>query len=738
MALENKKILFFKDNKYLYRAIKKELPIPKVNIIKPTAPVIVQENAILTPGFFYASPGVGTPPATRKDLPFISEWQTSTPDETITLPYSFNGTYSGSINWGDGNISVNAHENRSHTYVTPGRYTVTITGTIKEWSFDNYGGTNSKLFSILQWGTLQLGNSGWGFYACNNLRLDYVVDTLDLRGITYLSGLFENCYSVNTINKINEWDVSGVTQMRFTFSNSNFDDDISNWDVSNVTNMIGMFESTYQFNRDISGWNVSNVTSMSTMFLQSAFNQPIGNWDVSKVVDMSAMFLQSDFNQDISGWNVSNVDDMTYMFYGSLFNQDIGGWDVGSVAYMSYMFSSSPFNQPIGNWDVVNVTTMAGMFKDSLFNQFIGNWNVSNVLYMNQMFAYSPFNTDISEWDVSKVGEMDNMFVGTVFNQPIGGWNVSNVQYMTSMFQNSLFDQDISGWNVISLVNASNMLNGGAAFSSANLDAIYNNWSLLTLHTGVIFEADACYDSSAQAGKDILVGTYGWVIADGFICTSSTTTTTTAYIPCLVKGTAVLLSDGTTKLIENITYEDQLAVWNFDEGKFDSAEPLWIKQPQVHIGHNIITFSDGSVLKTLQTDLGHRIFNIEKGKFTYPMTDDTPIGTHTFNQDGMTVSVISKEIVMDEVEYYNIISNRHMNLFTNSILTSCRYNNIYPIVDMKFVKDDRTLRTREEFNNVSDKYFEGLRLAEQTLNVNDIEAYVEERETLDVNALELV
>lgn len=210
------------------------------------------------------------------------------------------------------------------------------------------------------------------------------------------------------------------------------------------------------------------------------------------------------------------------------------------------------------------------------------------------------------------------------------------------------------------------------------------------------------------------------------------------YIPCLVKGTKVLLSSGVYKLIEDINYQDELVVWNFDDGKFDFTNPLWIKQPQTHIGHNLIKFSDGSELKTLQAELGHRIFNVEKGMFTYPMTDDTPIGTHTFNEKGELVSLISKEIVNEEVEYYNIITSKHMNLFTNSILTSCRYNNIYPIVDMKFVKDERPLRTREEFSNISDKYFEGFRLAEQTFALNEIEAYMEEREALDVKAIALV
>lgn len=43
------------------------------------------------------------------------------------------------------------------------------------------------------------------------------------------------------------------------------------------------------------------------------------------------------------------------------------------------------------------------------------------------------------------------------------------------------------------------------------------------------------------------------------------------------------------------------------------------------------------------------------------------------------------ERVDEEVEYYNIITEKHMNLFAEGILTSCRYNNIYPFTDtMKF------------------------------------------------------
>ena len=44
---------------------------------------------------------------------------------------------------------------------------------------------------------------------------------------------------------------------------------------------------------------------------------------------------------------------------------------------------------------------------------------------------------------------------------------------------------------------------------------------------------------------------------------------------------------------------------------------------------------------------------------------------------------------------------------------------------MKFAKDGRTLRTRAEFENVEDKFFHGLRLAEQTADIDTVEWYVD-------------
>lgn len=198
---------------------------------------------------------------------------------------------------------------------------------------------------------------------------------------------------------------------------------------------------------------------------------------------------------------------------------------------------------------------------------------------------------------------------------------------------------------------------------------------------------------------------------------------------CLAKGTKVLLSSGLYKLIEDINYNDKLLVWNFDDGVLDESKPLWIKKPQTTNKYNLLSFSDGTQLKTISQ---HRIFNKEAGCFTYPMTDDTPIGTTTINNFGEEVTLINKEVIFESVEYYNIITNKHINIFAESILTSCRYNNIYKIEDMKFIKDNVVLRPRHEFYNISDEFYYGLRLSEQSFSIEEIERYVNRLEKLQL------
>jgi len=56
----------------------------------------------------------------------------------------------------------------------------------------------------------------------------------------------------------------------------------------------------------------------------------------------------------------------------------------------------------------------------------------------------------------------------------------------------------------------------GSSLSIENLTACYENWSQLTLQNNVSFGAGSTkYNASGQAGRDILVNTYNWIIEDG-------------------------------------------------------------------------------------------------------------------------------------------------------------------------------------------------------------------------------
>ena len=127
-------------------------------------------------------------------------------------------------------------------------------------------------------------------------------------GGPFQGGITAGNLNITSID-ISFWDTSNVTDMKWMFFATDFNQDISNWDTSSVTDMSYMFRFTNNFNKNIGSWDTSNVVNMKLMFFGAlAFNQNIGNWDVSNVTDMEAMFNDARvFNQDLSSWCVSKI-----------------------------------------------------------------------------------------------------------------------------------------------------------------------------------------------------------------------------------------------------------------------------------------------------------------------------------------------------------------------------------------------------------------------------------------------
>ena len=217
-----------------------------------------------------ATNAVGSTPATSNAVQvqnfFTTEWTTTASSESIELPYLFIGTYSGTIDWGDGTTDSNSYANRSHVYATAGTYTIVINGDVIGWDFGGIFGS-TYITSVVHWGQFQFGFNGAGYFGdCPNLDLSSVSDVLDLTGVTELYYMFGGCTSLTNINRIGEWDTSAITSMNAMFQGCtliNFN--IGTWDVAAVTDFTDFMDSattafsTANLDAIYNGWSASGV-----------------------------------------------------------------------------------------------------------------------------------------------------------------------------------------------------------------------------------------------------------------------------------------------------------------------------------------------------------------------------------------------------------------------------------------------------------------------------------------------
>ena len=219
----------------------------------------------------------------------------------------------------------------------------------------------------------------------------------------------------------------------------------------------------------------------------------------------------------------------------------------------------------------------------------------------------------------------------------------------------------------------------------------------------VVCTSGYLYFSTNDPG-DITSVTGGVTIVDSYTVRVTGDGTVSASYSCMIEGTQITLANGTAKAIEDITYGDELLLWNFYEGKFDSAKPAWIKVEEIMPRYNLVKFSNGVEVGFAGPggDIGyHRVFNKEAKAFTHTGVVDTPNATTTCAQDGSYPTVVSQEVIEKPVKYYNVITDKYYNIFANGILTSCRLSNEYMIENMRYVGE--RLITDEQIKAYFDK-----------------------------------
>ena len=137
------------------------------------------------------------PPVPPVALPFIFQWESTAPTQTLTLPLIGAGSYNFSVDWGDGSPpeTITDYTLAYHEYTLQNSYVVTIDGQCTRWDCV-VAPDADKILQVLQWGDIGITNADAAFYGCVNLT--DVVETF-WQGATSCSTTFYGCTSLYSI-----------------------------------------------------------------------------------------------------------------------------------------------------------------------------------------------------------------------------------------------------------------------------------------------------------------------------------------------------------------------------------------------------------------------------------------------------------------------------------------------------------------------------------------------------------
>ena len=214
--------------------------------------------------------------------------------------------------------------------------------------------------------------------------------------------------------------------------------------------------------------------------------------------------------------------------------------------------------------------------------------------------------------------------------------------------------------------------------STTDTATIYQSYSTtLALNTTSTWYSMPSSVTIEMGGTTLTSGTdYTYDSSSGKITinkiTGDVTITASANYSCLVKGTKITLANGNTKNIEDITYNDLLLVWNYETGNYTYEYPIWIEKGKTTKTYQKITFSDGTILKTVGK---HGVFSKDINAFvSVSDSNNFKIGTKVAKLDKNNkikyIKVTNIETIHEETEYYHVVSTRYYNIFANNILTT--------------------------------------------------------------------
>ncbi len=181
---------------------------------------------------------------------------------------------------------------------------------------------------------------------------------------------------------------------------------------------------------------------------------------------------------------------------------------------------------------------------------------------------------------------------------------------------------------------------------------------------------------------------------------------------CLVKGTKIMLANGKYKNVEDIRYDDLLAVWSYDTGSITYEYPLWIEKEKETNYYTRISFSDNTYLDIAIT---HSLYDTKLNKFVDYLREGFYVGEEIakINNDGKFYSVKITDIkeINEHTTYYFIGSTAYYNVIANNVLTTDGFtliSNLYGFDNNAKWPKEKEIIVNNPDNILSYNHFEGL------------------------------
>lgn len=173
--------------------------------------------------------------------------------------------------------------------------------------------------------------------------------------------------------------------------------------------------------------------------------------------------------------------------------------------------------------------------------------------------------------------------------------------------------------------------------------------------------------SSFSSGTAFQVG-----FTNNAVTMTITTTSTSGSGGCVTGDTLITLADRTQKRADQITYQDELLVWDFYNGCYTSSKPSAI----YNYGNDIYTvtnlhFSDGTTVKMIAE---HEFFDVEANSFVY-MTEDNVsdfVGRKFLRVDGdgySPVTLVGYDYTTEHTGSYTILTAVHYNCISEGMFS---------------------------------------------------------------------